>query len=275
MENPFLQFILGRIHHFTEESKRLKDRQPLVEYKCLIDTFYFIGKKLGTVEHEVALAKLESELKLAAIESQNARKKIWRDFRRSRAAAIATEHSFSENDRKSAELLTELEKSYAAMPEDDELRASTRSLLDAFHDTTNAEIDLGKGWRKVAWLMLHVNFCVYMVYAKFFLEKTMFFLFRHSFIFLTSILIFGIAYAKASKIGIESLSLLLPQWPYVVGVLTVSAYVIKKYIIDPRLKKLQIKLEARRLRRLAFQLHIVRTMSLVSGTARQNPPCES
>lgn len=275
MENPFQQFFVDRIDHFAEEAKRLNDRQPLVEYKGLIDTFYFIGKKLGTVEHEVALAKVASEFKLAAAESADARRTIWQDFKISRARAIATEKSMSESDRKAAALLADLEESYAAMPKDDELRASMRSVLDAAHNATVAGSDLGKGWRKSAWLMLYVNLSAYTVYVRYFFAKTMFFLFRHSFIFLTSILIFGIAYSQASKTAVESLASIFPQWPWAVGVLTVAAYLVKKYIIDPRLKKLQVKLEARRLRRVAFHLHVVRTMALVSRTVRRRLPSEA
>ena len=129
MENPFQQFFADRIDHFAAESKRLRDRQPLVDYKKLIDTFYFIGKKLGTLEHEVALAKVAEEFKRASAESADARRTIWRDFKLSRARALATEKSMAESDRRATELLAQLEKSYAEMKEDDELRASMRSAL--------------------------------------------------------------------------------------------------------------------------------------------------
>lgn len=275
MENPFQQFFTDRINHFAEEAKRLKDRQPLVEYKGLIDTFYFIGKKLGTVEHEVALAKVACEFKLASIESKDARRTIWRDFKIARARAIATEKSMAESDRKATELLADLEESYSALPEDDELRQSMRSVLDAAHRTNVAGNGLGKGWRKGAWLTLYVNLSAYTVYSRYAYAKGMFFLFRHSFIFLTAILIFGIAYSQASRSGAESLASVLPQWPWAIGLLTVAGYVFKKYIIDPRLKKLQVKLEAKRLRRLAFHLHVVRTMALVSRTVRRRVPSEA
>lgn len=275
MENPLQQFFVDRIDHFAEEAKRLKDRQPLVEYKVLIDTFHFIGKKLGTIEHEVALAKVESEFKLASNESADARRTIWRDFKLARARAVATEKSMSESGRKAAALLGDLEESYAALPEDDKLRASMRSALDAMHRTTNAGNDFGKGWRKSAWLILYVNLSAYTVYIRYAFAKAMFFVFRHSFIFVTSILIFGIAYSQASKTSVEGLASIFPQWSWAVGALTVVAYLIKKYIIDPRLKKLQVKLEAKRLRRLAFHLHVVRTMALVSRTVRRRHPSEA
>ena len=275
MDNPFQQFFADRIDHFAAESKRLKDRQPLMDYKKLIDTFYFINKKLGTLEHEVALAKVTEEFNLAAAESADARRTIWHDFKLARAKAVASEKSTAASARKAAELLAGLEKSYAEMTEDNELRESMRSALDAAHRLTVPSEGLGRGWRKSAWLSLYVNLNAYTVYVRYAYARAMFFIFRHSFIFVTSILLFGIAYSQASKTGVEQLAAIFPQWPWAVGALTVAAYLIKKYVVDPRIKKLQVKLEASRLRRLAFHLHIVRTMALVSRTVRRRHPSEA
>lgn len=276
MENPFQQFFVDRIDHFAAEAKRLKDRTPLVEYKALVDTFYFIGKKLGTLEHEVALAKVASEFKLASAESGDARRAIWRDFKQQRARSIATEKSMAESDLRASKLLADLEKLYSEMSKDDtDLRTSMRSALDAAHRTTEAGKDFGKGWQNGAWLMLFVNLQAYSVYLRYFYAKAVFFVFRHSFIFITSILLFGIAYSQASKAGIGQLSSLFPQWPWAVGALTVGAYLVKKYYFDPKLKKIQVKLETKRLRRLTFHLHVVRTMALVSRTVRRRHPSEA
>ena len=275
MENPFQQFFADRIDHFAAESMRLKTRQPLIEYKKLVDTFYFINKKLGTLEHEVVMAKVIEEFKLAAAESVDARRTIWRDFKLARARAVASEKSTAESDRRAAELLAGLEKSYAEMHEDDELRESMRSVLDAARRLTVPGNSLGRGWRKSAWLSLYVNLNAYTVYIRYAYARAMFFIFRHSFIFVTSILLFGVAYSEARNTGVDQLAAILPQWPWAVGALTVAAYLVKRYVIDPRIKKLQIKLEARRLRRLAFHLHIVRTMALVSRTVRRRHPSEA
>ena len=90
-DNPFQRYILEQIEHFGAEGRRLHDTQPLAEYKALLNTFYFIGRKLGTIEHEVALHKLDNEFSLCLARTRAAWRKIWHDFVTNRSEAIETE----------------------------------------------------------------------------------------------------------------------------------------------------------------------------------------
>lgn len=275
MDNPFEKFVTDRIKHFGEESKRLKDKQPLVEYKDLIDNFYFIHQKLGTLEHEVALDKVASEFRLAASESGDAFRRVWKDFKISLARADRIKSSMIDYDSKTAKYLVDLKKSYSELNDDDdkEFKETIKAVIDAEDKATQAAKNFDKGWNKIAWVMLYVNIRTYlMVYVRYGYAKAMFFVFRHSFIFITSILVFGILYSQVSKTGVDYLASIFPQWQWAIPIFAIGAVLFKKYIIDPRVKKLQVKLESNRLRKLAFHLHGVRTMTLVSKTVRRRHP---
>ena len=269
-DNPFSVFIDQQIKQFAGEVKRLRDRQPLVDYKALVDTFIFIVEKLGTVEHEVALAKLSSEFKLASTESADAWNQIWRDFKHQRRRAIQTERTFAEHSQQTKTQLADLEQSFSEITtEDEDLRQSMRSCIDAAKRASKIGNEFESGLRKAPWLFLWVDLHSYSVYLRYIIAKLGFFLFRHGFIFLTSILILGIVYSQLTKALIEHFVALAPQWSWFAAALTLGAYVFKKYYFDPKLKKVQIKLETKCLRPLAFQLHIVRTMALMSRTHRR------
>ncbi len=270
LDNPIAAYIKRQMKHFGNECKRLKNKQPLVEYKALVDTFFFIGRRLGTIEHEVALARLDSEFILASKEARNSWQSIWHDFKVRRLDAIKTEVSLVEHEGNLNQIISELEDSYSKLGEgDEEFRRSMRAVLDTLHQTTDSQISLGKGWKRGPWLFLWGDLGIFSVYLRYFAAKSAFFIFRHSFIFVTSILIFGIFYSQAAKHLVEWLANLAPQWPWIAAVLTVSAYLLKKYYLDSKLKAWQKSLESRRLRPLAFQLLVVRAMALASRTFEQ------
>ena len=263
VENPFQEFIFERIDQFAYESKRLRNRAPLLEYKALIDTFYFIGRRLGTLEHELALAKLSSEFALASSEAGDAWREIWSDFKEHRKRATETERSSAEKNRKAAENIANMEQSYAQFEtEDEELRRSFLATIDAAIQVNAAGSGFVGFSRSDSWLFLRVNLKIFTVYLRYFFAKASFFIFRHVFILVTSFLILSIAYSEASKAMIEKLDSLVFPWPWIAAALTFCLFLLKKYYFDRKLKKWQIKLETQRLKPLLFHLHAVRTIAL-------------
>ncbi|MDY0748748.1 hypothetical protein SNE35_29890 [Paucibacter sp. R3-3] len=272
MTNPFLEFTAGRTAHFLEESKRLRSKAPLQEYKVLLDVFDLIFTKLGTVEHEVALAQVSKEFQAVSKEASEVRRSAWRNFQINRREEKVWAAERTAEAKESAELLAEIERA-AKEAMDGEISPDMRAALDetvaAARQAHTATLPYGEEMGGTAWLLLRINLQSYGLYMRYHWARTQFFLVRHGFIFLTSILVFGIAYSQLAKEVISRLVALAPAWPWAVAVLTVLAAMAKKYLIDPRLKKLQVKLETRRLRPLAFQMHIARSLALAMRIARR------
>jgi hypothetical protein len=271
-KTPIEKFMVGRISDFTKQCKRLRDKGPLTEYKALIDAFQFVVFKLGTLEHEVALAKLDSDFQYASKESSDAWREIWRDFREHRRKAREADEFSAESHKREAELVAELENAYLEMGmEHRELRESFRDALDAAKAGMSIDIGMGRTWRRSSWLFLLINLYAFTANLRYFVAKVSFFIFRHTFIFATSIIFLGLIYSETSRLGIATITTLYPQWPWLGLALTLFGYFAKKYYFDPKFRKWQIKLESRRLRRLSFQLHIVRTLALYSRTLSREP----
>jgi hypothetical protein len=59
--NPLIDFFSQQIKVFQGEALRLRDPRILREYEGLAPSFFSIQNKLGTVDHERALAELAAE----------------------------------------------------------------------------------------------------------------------------------------------------------------------------------------------------------------------
>lgn len=267
-DNPITKFMLERIEDFSAECKRLRDKSPLIEYKALIDRFRLIVTKLGGLEHEVALAALNEEFRAASCESRDAWRGIWRKFREHRQRARILDEEYKARQREGAQLLADLEKSCEKLNDDfPEQNVSFRSCIDAAKAADDLDLNMGSMWRSGSWQFLLIDLYAFSVYVRYHFAKATFFLFRHSFIAVTSIVIFGFGMSFVMRGTSNTLSELHPQWPWLGAAVAVFGYWMKKYYIDPKIRKLQTKLETRRLSPLAFHLHLARTMALYSRTA--------
>ena len=265
--NPIQKYILECIEIFSTECKRLKDKQPLIEYKALIDTLQLTVLKLGGLEHEVALAALDKEFKAASCESREAWSGIWKKFHSHRilARTLDTEHQAFKRD--GDRLLADMKKSYGELGDEfPELKESFHRCIDEAKAVTNKDLNLSDMWRSGSWQLLFIDLYAFTVFLRYHFAKVTFFLFRHSFIALTSFIIFGFGMTFLVRGTSTVLSELHPQWPWIGAAVAFFGYWIKKYYIDPKIRKLQIKLEARRLRLLAFHVHLARSMALYSRT---------
>ena len=267
---PVAKYMADRMQDFLKECKRLRDKQPLIDYKSLTDTYFFVVTRLGTLEHEVALGRLDLEFRAATRETLDAWRQMWRDFREHRERASEADRIFGQHSAEEKRLLADLEDSAKNMPEGpQELQDAFREAVDAAKDAMSVDVDAGSAWRRSSWLFLRVNLQAFLIYMRYYTAKASFFIFRHSFIFVTSILALGLGYSETSRAAIGRLAALHPQWPWLSVVLAIAGYLLKKYIVDPQLKKLQVRLETKRLKRLALKLHLLRTMALYSRTLRR------
>lgn len=266
-EEPIQKYILERFADFSDECKRLRDKGPIIEYKALVDSFQLIVTKLGDLEHEVALATLNKEFRAASREAREAWSGIWRKFHehRQRAKILDVEHKARQKEE--AQLIAELEKSYSEFDDDfPEMKASLRSCLDAMKVAADVDLNPGTMWRSGSWHFLLVDLYGLSVYVRYYFAKGAFFVFRHSFIVITSIILLGLAMSRVSGEISKILTQLNPQWPWVGAAVAIFWSWMKKYYVDPKMKRLQTKLETRRLRPLAFHVHLARTMALYSRT---------
>lgn len=266
--NPIVEYMLDRIEDFTEECKRLRDEGPLIEYVALTDTFRMIVMKLGGLEHEVALAALNDEFRAASHESRDAWRAIWRRFRELHERARSLDAAHKARQKRGAEHYAAMEKSYRQMTEKHpKIKASFRRYLDATQAGAKLDFNPGKIWRSGKWQVLLIDLHAFSVFFRYLIAKVAFIVFRHSFIVITSIALFGFGMAFVMRGTASTLSELYPQWPWIGVAIAAFGYWAKKYYIDPKIRKLQIELETRRLIPLAFQLHLARTMALYSRTA--------
>ncbi|MCC8944204.1 hypothetical protein H8A97_03580 [Bradyrhizobium sp. Arg62] len=267
--NPLTDFIGKYIDHFASEARRLHDKTPLIEYKKLVDSLILVTQKLGTLEHGVALAALSEEYKRATREAVQAWREIWRDFFAARRDVIDVERSNQE-----AEVhIREVEESLASTDyRDEELAEAMRSLLMSAKQANAAEAELSKGWNRGPWLLLWASLQNYTVYLRYFVARLFFSVMRHGFIVLVGILIFGMLFSTLMNLARESISGLATALPWPAVLLAFGAYVLKKYYIDPKVQKLQVKLEARWLSSVALNIHFVRTLALLSRTRSRKAP---
>jgi hypothetical protein len=266
--NPIEKYMLDQIAHFSKECKRLGDKGPLVEYKALIDSFRQIVTKLGGLEHEVALDALKQEFRAASRESRDAWNGIWKTFRdhRQKAKRYDAEHKAL----KKAVVIADLEKSYANLGTGfPEMKAAIDSCRNAMELSTNTDLNPGAMWRFGSWHFLLADLYRFTIYVRYYIAKGRFFLFRHSFTIVTSIIVLGVVMSVVLGELKVILSEIYPQLTWTgIAVVFIWGWV-KKYYVDPKIKRLEKKLETRRLLPLAFHLHIVRTMALYSKTAER------
>jgi hypothetical protein len=275
--NPITAFINERITYFKNESFRLRDDRPLVEYKALVDTFFSIVQKLGTIEHEVALAALAEEYKCTTGEAAQAWKEIWRDFFWLRRNNIKVAHHFAHLESEVAARIRSAEEILKDTNVDNDVG---QELFESIHEAlASAKSVTGnrfsKKWTNQHWWLLLANLQIYTVYVQYFIARLWFIVLRHSFIIIVSVIICGMVYSKLARLLSGYVSGFVSKWQWAAGLLVIfGAAVLKKYYIDAKIKRIQVRFETRWLSTIAFNLHCVRTLALVSRahaqTARQN-----
>ena len=147
--------------------------------------------------------------------------------------------------------LDNLERSVAAAKDDDRaLNESLERALQSFRELARVKVSMSDSYYKLSWFTLLINLRLLRVYAHYLLNRTSVFLAFHAFVFLVPIAILGVGYSALSKYLIDYIALLGSQTPWIVAALTVGAYAIKKYILDKKLKRLQVSFETSLYKRL-------------------------
>jgi hypothetical protein len=265
-DSSLTAFITTYINHFASEARRLHDKAPLLEYKSLVDNLELVVKRLGTLEHAVAVAAVSKEYKHATREAAQAWSEIWSDFFANRRTAIELERNFGDDAhiREVESAIRKLEIS-SADEGDEELTRAFRSLLTTYKEVEAARLPLSKGWRRFPWLMLRSNLQVYAVYLQYLAARILVWLMHHGFIILIPIVIFGFLFSFLESLIKESTAWLTGSWLAVVLVL-LGLYVFKTYYIDRKIEGWQVKFEARWLRSIALKIFFARTLALLSRT---------
>jgi hypothetical protein len=274
--NPFVQFILEQTNYFANESIRLRDKSILVAHKELTDTFFSIVQKLGTVEHEEALAKLSNQYGKAGSDVAEAWCKIWRTFNQKRREASALEHKFKSYDAKAKSKIRAFEDTLTTQTfQDDEITQLLREALVAMKRATLSGKRLSKKWWKGPWLFLWFDLYIYTVYVRYLIVRFTFLALHHSFDFVVFFLITSFAYSKATSALKDAISEIVTPLPWIAGAIIFGSYKLKKLYIDKKVKRLLVRLEEKWLSKVAIHLYMVRTFALRSRTQARKTPDEA
>ena len=267
--DPITQFILVQIDFFGDESAKRGTEEPLKNFKETTDAFYEVAQCLGTLKHEVALDLLKRGFSALKGEGARGLRDAWNDFWSMRKRAHQLRHDEEARALRLSAKLQTLEAAVAnAKTKESPVAESMERALEAARNLARVNLTMSESYSKTSWFTLIANGRLLSLYFRYVLHRIRVFLIFHSFVFLVPIAIFGIGYSFASKFFIEHLSLLVTQAPWVVVALTLAAYALKKYVLDKKLKKLQIKLEASLYAKLNMSLLMAQTLTLRGRLAK-------
>ena len=145
---------------------------------------------------------------------------------------------------------------------------ATRKVTMAFNP------EVSTAWKKMSWVQLWVDIKLLAIFVQYFIQRLVVFLLFHAFILLIPILVLGIGYSVASKLFIEYLVITSSGLPLPAFVLTLLAYILKRYYFDKKLKRLQVNFETKIYRPLSNRLLVTRTVSLQVRTLNQKKTSE-
>lgn len=266
-EHPIFEVIRVNFEIFKEEGIRLKDKQPIKDYRALAERWLSVRFKLGTFEHETALYELKQDFKLARNDATEALKKIWLAFRERRAQDKNSKRTIDKFQAETKDLLKEMEE-WAIKAEGRNYAATSSrvSSMKALAEASEAIKKTHQVHSQFVWYFLWADLLFYSVQVKYLFARSVFISLRHIYIIVVLILICGIGYSWLTGFSKELIIDAAPHVKWLSGALVVAGGFIKKYLIDPRVKKHQIRFESKWLRRLCDRLHEARTAALIGRT---------
>jgi len=268
--NPFIEVIRVNLEFFTKEGYRLKDKQPLKDYKALADQWLSVRFKLGTFEHETALYELKQGFELARKDATWALKKIGIAFRENRRRNKNLKRSMEKTHAETKRVLEEMEEWVAEAEDKHSAVTSARVLtLKTMVDASEAVKLTYESQSNLVWYFLWADLLFYSAQVRYFVARLVFIALRQIYIIVVFILAFGIGYSWLTGFIRELIIGATPQTKWLGGALLVGGYFIKKYMIDPRLKKHQVRFESRWLKGLCDRLHEARTAVLIARTVER------
>jgi hypothetical protein len=229
-----------------------------------------VVQKLGTIEHEAALAELSREHSSARSEAIAEWKAIWETYSEQKAIvkSVRTEQGSGLGiDTKAVR--ASLEGNADFYPE---LTNSMMGKVDLLEQVDASLNEFTKSLSKAPQYMLLVDLQMFFVFVKYFAARIAFLAMRHSFIIFVAILIFGVTYSRVVAGMTDFMEAYFPEWPWLGAALILGAALVKKYYVDAKLKKVQTRLEAHWLSRFALHLHMVRAYALLSRTKSRQLP---
>jgi hypothetical protein len=223
-ENVLIQLLEPQIDYIVTLCLRFGDQSPLLAHQELANAFLSILGQLGTDAHEAALTKLSNEYKSAATEARDAWAGIWRRFGEKRIEAQRFMLQMKEYRTVLKSQLYKVEDELKNLQGcDPDLAQLAQKTLAAAQGAEPVQIH--RGWRKMPWLLLRADLCIYTVYVRYFAARATFALLRHAYIAVVSILICGIGYSRV----VSALSAFTGS-----ALVGLGASFLKTYYIDHR-----------------------------------------
>ena len=270
--HPLHTYIMSSLQYFSEESKRLKSKEPVEKFKLIVDAYIRIEEKLGQLDHDVALHTIKIEFKNVRRDIAERAKGALTQFLRYRS--LASQQARDEQQRKvdSESYLREFREHIEQLKAiDTALAGDTKDIYDSVVKLEALHFSFSSTWRALSWTGLWIDFQQFGIYVWYLVARTRVFIQFHAFIFLVPILIMGIGYSMFSEFAIRALLSARPPSLWLGPALVVGVYFVKKYFFDKKLKALQKTVEARLLLPLSQRLLLARTLALQVKTHRQKP----
>jgi chaperonin GroEL (HSP60 family) len=155
-----------------------------------------------------------------------------------------------------------------------ELNRSLRRALAAMKKAAESDAS-HTHMSRVPWLLLLINLQMYGLFVRYFISRFTFFVVRSSFIWLVPILGCGVIYGYLSGQLTKFAEYLTGQSLIVVMLMALALPAFKRFCIDPYVRQWERRLEARRLAPLAFRLHAVRALALLSRIHARPTPIQA
>jgi hypothetical protein len=271
MDNPITSYIQGNLEYFTEESKRLSDKGVLQEYWSMASRFLDVERKLGTSDHEAAAKILAEDFVRARSAVVQDWKETWRSYFRWRTESKDWDRKQRKTQDESKRILADMEAmALERETSDPEAVAALNAQLHRVIEAARAVVDqppLRLSALPRAALLIDLR--TFSIYVNYLLARFAFLFLKHSFIVVVVVFACGTLYSKVAAELVNILAAHVLGLKGNIAILLFAAAVAKKYLLDPRLKRLQFKLESRWLSRLAVKLHSALTLELTSRTARR------
>lgn len=273
MSDPISSYIKENMEYFAGESKRLLDKGVLVEYWTLASRFLDVEQKLGTRDHEAALNMLAEDFVRARSAVLRDWSETWRSFFRWRSEIKRQDRMRHQSQEELKKILADMEG--LALKNDAsrsgavaELNAHLESVMAIARESIGAPSNNFSGLPRAILLM---DLRAFSIYLRYLLARCIFLLLRHSFIIFILVFVCGTLYSKGVAMLAEFAAQHVNTLAGKVALVVFVAAIAKRYLIDPWLKRLQIKIESRWLSKLALKLHFALVLELTSRTARRQP----
>jgi len=244
---------------FSEEAMRLRDKSVLTAAKELLEGFFSVASQLGTKEHDRALVSLNQQLKSAEKYSKASRTNLKQRF----VKVFKKPDRRFENELKMHRKKIKVGKQHTN-PEIIKMQALTR-------DTITKDIEVASGVETLqneinaGFLALDLRMH-FGVYSRLWFQRSVSFIFKHTFIILTSVIIAGIGYSWVVSQGKTFISKTFNLNFYGIALVLILAGLFKEYILAKQIKSIRLKVERQLLFPVLYHVFHANVQGLLDET---------